>query len=65
VQRPDEESQGEETRVLIEVLPEPFGAAAAALDTGDLLEIVMDLGRPAEARLPGRVARLGDGMVER
>jgi stage III sporulation protein SpoIIIAA len=65
LQRREEDAASAETAILLEVLPEPLRAAAARVSAGDLLEIVMDLGRPAEARLPGRVERLGDGVVER
>ena len=54
-----------ETQILIDVLPEPLRAAAAPLRAADLLEIVLDFGRPAEARLTGSVLRLGDHLVER
>jgi stage III sporulation protein SpoIIIAA len=55
---------GDETAILVDVLPEPFRSSAAALArAADVLEIVMDLGRPAEARLPGRVERLGGGAT--
>jgi stage III sporulation protein SpoIIIAA len=66
-----EESSGEEIQRLLDLLPEPMRTAAAGLPDvqKELLEIVMDLGRPAEARLPGRVERLEDqktgGTVER
>jgi stage III sporulation protein SpoIIIAA len=54
-----------ETSILVDVLPPHLRGAAAKLSSDDLLEIVMDLGRPAEARLPGRVERLADELVER
>jgi stage III sporulation protein SpoIIIAA len=54
-----------ETQILIDVLPEPLRGAAAQLPAADLVEIVLDFGRPAEARLADRVVRLGDQPVER
>jgi stage III sporulation protein SpoIIIAA len=54
-----------ETQILIDVLPEPLRTAAAPLRAEDLLEIVLDFGRPAEARLTGSVQRLGEHAVER
>jgi stage III sporulation protein SpoIIIAA len=47
------------------VLPEPLRAAAGPLESLELVEIVLDFGRPAEARLVDRVLRLGDHVVER
>jgi stage III sporulation protein SpoIIIAA len=57
-------TEPDETQILVDVLPEPLRTAAAAVAHGEILEIVMDLGRPAEARLPGRVERLGAGVVD-
>jgi stage III sporulation protein SpoIIIAA len=54
-----------ETRTLLEVLPEPLRAAADLVPSAELVEIVLDFGRPAEARLADRVIRLGDHLVER
>src|SRR5205814_7945055 len=54
-----------ETQHLIEVLPEPLRSAAAPLRAAELLEIVLDFGRPAEARLVDSVVRLGEHLVER
>jgi stage III sporulation protein SpoIIIAA len=54
-----------ETQILIDVLPEPLRVAAATLRAADLLEIVLDFGRPAEARLTDSVVRLGSHTVER
>jgi stage III sporulation protein SpoIIIAA len=47
------------------VLPEPLRSAAAPLLAEELLEVVLDFGRPAEARLVNSVIRLGDHLVER
>jgi stage III sporulation protein SpoIIIAA len=54
-----------ETQILIDVLPEPLRSEAAPLGAAELLEVVLDFGRPAEARLADRVVRLGDHLVER
>jgi stage III sporulation protein SpoIIIAA len=54
-----------ETEILLEVLPEPLRAAAAQLPSADLLEIVLDFGRPAEARVTGGVLPLGAHVVDR
>lgn len=48
---------------LIEVLPDPIRASLEHLTLDDLLEIVMDLGRPPEARFPGRVLDLSKEPV--
>jgi hypothetical protein len=47
------------------VLPEPLRVAAAALPLADLLEIVMDFGRPAEARLLDKAVPLGGHVIDR
>lgn len=48
---------------LLAVLPD-FLREDATRQTEELLEIVMDLGRFAEARYPDRIARLGERTVE-
>jgi stage III sporulation protein SpoIIIAA len=53
----------DEASLLTAILPEPLRQSAEALPAAELLEIVMDLGRRAEARLPGRVAALGEAPV--
>jgi stage III sporulation protein SpoIIIAA len=50
--------------LLVAVLPAPLQAAVQALPESELLEVVMDLGRPPEARLVGRVQRLAEGPVD-
>lgn len=51
---------------LLEVLPEPVRLALERPATrGQLLEVVLDLGRPAEARYPGRAVTLADGPISR
>jgi stage III sporulation protein SpoIIIAA len=52
-------------QLLVDILPEPLQAAVRALPPGEMLEVVMDLGRPPEARLVGRVARLSESPVTR
>ncbi len=51
--------------LLVAVLPAYLQEALRAVALGELLEIVMDLGRPAEARLPGAAVRLSDRPVTR
>jgi stage III sporulation protein SpoIIIAA len=51
--------------LLMSVLPEPLQVAVKELSPGEVLEVVMDLGRPPEARLTGRVVRLSDTPVTR
>jgi stage III sporulation protein SpoIIIAA len=53
----------DEASLLTAILPEPLRLAAEALPASELIEIVMDLGRRPEARLPGRVAVLGQAPV--
>ncbi|WP_375771655.1 AAA family ATPase [Archangium gephyra] len=57
---PDDDFQ-----LLMGVLPEPLQAAVRELPPGEVLEVVMDLGRPPEARLTSRVARLSEKPISR
>ncbi|HEX5744646.1 MAG TPA: R3H domain-containing nucleic acid-binding protein [Archangium sp.] len=57
---PDDDFQ-----LLVGVLPEPLKAAVRDLPPGEVLEVVMDLGRPPEARLTGRVVRLSESPITR
>jgi len=57
---PDDDFQ-----LLMGVLPEPLQAAVRELPPGEVLEVVMDLGRSPEARLTGRVARLSEKPISR
>lgn len=57
---PDDDFQ-----LLMGVLPEPLQAAVRDLPPGEVLEVVMDLGRPPEARLTGRVVRLSESPISR
>lgn len=49
--------------LLLDVLPTDLQQAIRQIDAEDLLEIVMDLGRPPQARYPGRVVDLADAAV--
>jgi stage III sporulation protein SpoIIIAA len=57
---PDDDFQ-----LLMGVLPEPLQAAVRELPPGEVLEVVMDLGRSPEARLTSRVARLSETPITR
>ena len=51
-------------QLLIDILPERIQRALQTVDLHDLIEIVMDLGRPAEARLgEGSFMTLGDQQI--
>jgi len=54
----------DDLHLLIAALPEPLQRALPP-DADGLLEIVLDLGRPAEARFPGRAVDLTDATVTR
>ena len=49
--------------LLVAVLPDRLRRALRRQATGDLVEVVMDLGRPAQARFPDGVAQLGRDPV--
>ncbi|WP_245918856.1 R3H domain-containing nucleic acid-binding protein [Melittangium boletus] len=51
--------------LLVGVLPEALRSSVRALPPSEVLEVVMDLGRPPEARLTGRVVRLSETFVTR
>ena len=51
--------------LLVGVLPEDLQDALREMPPGEVLEVVMDLGRPPEARLVGGVARLAEAPVTR
>ncbi len=52
--------------LLLGVLPPPIrGQVEAQPDLDELLEVVLDLGRQPEARLPARAVRLSEGFVTR
>lgn len=56
-------SYDDELRMLVQVLPEPLQDAMAEIAPGDLLEIVMDLGRLPEARTAAGVVELSSRPV--
>jgi stage III sporulation protein SpoIIIAA len=53
----------DDLHLLEAVLPPALQTALTGLPRTELLEIVMDLGRPAEARLPGQAVRLSESPV--
>jgi stage III sporulation protein SpoIIIAA len=55
----------DDLHLLIATLPQPLGDVLGSLPEGNLLEIVMDLGRPPQARLTGGVVRLAETPVTR
>lgn len=62
---PDAHPPSEETSLLIRVLPGPLCEVLEDRPLDDLLEVVLDLGRPPEARYLGRVERLSARPVSR
>jgi stage III sporulation protein SpoIIIAA len=58
-------ASGDDFQLLVTVLPEPLQVAVRALPPGEVLEVVLDLGRLPEARLTGRVTRLSETPVTR
>lgn len=57
--------RADDLSALLATLPARLRQRIADEPHDDLIEVVMDLGRPAEARFPGRVQRLGPEPVER
>ncbi|MCI0674029.1 MAG: AAA family ATPase [Myxococcaceae bacterium] len=57
---PPQNPATDELGLLVAVLPERLQGPVRALPEDELLEVVLDLGRPPEARLVGRSASLGD-----
>lgn len=53
----------EDVHLLVAVLPADVQAALLAMQVDMLVEVIMDLGRPAEARFPDHVARLSEHPV--
>jgi stage III sporulation protein SpoIIIAA len=53
----------DDVHLLIAILPEDLRHAAADLPAESLMEIVMDLGRPPEARFPERAVTLAERTV--
>ena len=62
---PRSEAVADDFQLLVSVLPGPLQAAVRALPPPQVLEVVMDLGRPPEARLVDRVERLREEPVLR
>ncbi len=58
------ETRTDDLELLLGTLPQRLRAALAAQPAADLLEVVLDLGRPAQARYPGAAVPLGTGAVE-
>ncbi|MBI3185320.1 MAG: AAA family ATPase [Myxococcales bacterium] len=52
-----------ELRQLVDVLPEPIRAAVIEHPLEELLEVVLDLGRPPTARMASETVRLTEGAV--
>ncbi len=57
--------QNSDLDLLLNCLPVPLRNRLAALSEEELLEIVLDLGRPPQARLPGRAIELSEIPVSR
>jgi stage III sporulation protein AA len=55
----------DDLQLLIRLLPKDIRAALSRLDSEDLLEIILDLGRPPEARFSHAAVRLSGSSVER
>lgn len=55
----------DDLRLLIQTLPPSLQRAVDELPGAELLEIVLDLGRPPQARLPGRAVALTETAVTR
>ena len=53
----------DDLELLIATLPQALQDAVSALPREDLLEVVLDLGRSPQARLPGRAVRLAEKPV--
>ncbi|MCP3140110.1 R3H domain-containing nucleic acid-binding protein [Pyxidicoccus xibeiensis] len=62
---PHADAVADDFLLLVSVLPGPLQAAVRALPPQQVLEVVMDLGRPPEARLVDRVERLREEPVLR
>lgn len=62
---PRTDAVADDFQLLVSVLPGPLQAAVRALPPPQVLEVVMDLGRPPEARLVDRVERLREEPVLR
>jgi stage III sporulation protein SpoIIIAA len=60
-----EQTYTDDLNLLLATLPQSLQDAIATLPAEDLLEVVLDLGRPPQARLPGRSVNLADTPVQR
>lgn len=58
-------SHTDDLQLLIDTLPAALQRSLGAYAGEQLLEIVLDLGRPPQARLPGRAVSLSDDVVTR
>jgi len=65
VMSPRDPESHDDFLLLVGVLPEALRSSVRALPPSEVLEVVMDLGRPPEARLTGRVVRLSETFVTR
>ena len=59
------ETHTDDLALLIETLPENLQQALKILPRDELLEVVMDLGRPPQARLPGQSVNLAETPIDR
>jgi stage III sporulation protein SpoIIIAA len=59
------ETHTDDLSLLISTLPDNLQAALDKLPREELLEVIMDLGRPPEARLPGSSVTLSNTPVDR
>ncbi|HKJ86906.1 MAG TPA: single-stranded DNA-binding protein, partial [Gammaproteobacteria bacterium] len=55
----------DDIQLLLATLPPTIRTPMEELPRADLLEIVLDVGRPAQARYPDRAVDLGSGPVTR
>ncbi len=55
----------DDLQLLIQTLPQRLQDALSDIPGEELLEVVLDLGRRAQARLPGRAVNLADQLVSR
>jgi len=60
-----EQTSSNDLGLLLATLPRSLQDALAALPLEQLLEVVLDLGRPPQARLPGRAVALSEAPVSR
>jgi stage III sporulation protein SpoIIIAA len=58
------QTQTDDLHLLIATLPQSLQEALEAMPQKDLLEIIMDLGRPPQARFPGRALNLAETALQ-